>query len=907
MRKLSAFLTIFLLALASVTYLYYNHWCSSQQIEERTPYVPKSAALVYTISDLGKQWEDFQQTPIGAILSQVPALTATQHSLTFLQHLIEAPGSLDKVPLTISFHDLGEEHLGCIFYLDMHNTAAQELFKTVTQKVQQDKAYNRVVRNYAGCKIIELSKRDTTQTLVYIEKDRYIIASDSSLLIEDVIRELNRKNQPGLRSFKRTDNKLGSLYINFSQMPQLLRVFIKHNLVDNVGTALATLAPASHLNLKLASHHLLLGGFAKDDTTTSLYLVNTLHGQTAGAMSLASYLPKDMAMLQHFTFSDAEQFIAAWQQYRKQPEKGKVPEIPDMSLLGSTLCPLLQGEIGCCTLATQQGQEANKLVFIKTKDPHTFMETLKGCNLLTLPQPQKQHQPTNIYQLATDYFQHWLPGLLFSSFSAHYITQVDDYVILANNQIGLRKWRSQYRQGETGIKTSPQEVWFSSILEQTQLSLLADIGKMWPQIIQSLKPAWKKVLEAHASTFKEFKVAFQLLHEEDAGCYMSVLLSHLEQSPVQAHQETVSQGKVATISTIFASEAPIISQPWLVRSHRSKGYYTLLQDARYQLYFLDPKGKLLWQKTLEGPITTHPITVDYYKNNKTQYLLATNQRLHLLDYYGHEVSRYPHTLPHPDQPIRLRVVDYSHSKQYRFLIATTQGNIYLKDKYYQPLPDWNPRALGKDFADTPLHLRAQGKDYFLVLQTDGTLQALNRRGESYPGFPVKLKEHTHNPLLVRPGNTADKTSLTVFTDTGQRIDLNLAGQIQKAVQLERSHDTSSFTLCPNHAAGHQYIIMRQDRDRVVMMNEEGNFLFELQHEAQNLLLQYYHFGDNCQFYVLTDRDRQLTYLYDHTGKLLQDTPWHNGHEVSLLFSESEKRLQVYVSCHTTLSKYMLPY
>jgi len=251
-------------------------------------------------------------------------------------------------------------------------------------------------------------------------------------------------------------------------------------------------------------------------------------------------------------------------------------------------------------------------------------------------------------------------------------------------------------------------------------------------------------------------------------------------------------------------------------------------------------------------------------------------------------------------------VDCSHNKQYRFLIATAQGNIYLKDKHYRPLPAWNPRSLGQDFASTPFHLSVQGKDYFLVLQTNGTLQALNIKGQNYPGFPVDLKAPVHNPLLVRTGKTVDDTSLIVLTDTGQHICLNLTGRIQEAVQLDYSEDTSSFILCPNCVTGHQYVIMRQDAGKITVMDEAKNLLFELQHQAQHLLLQYYNFGGSYQFYVLTNINKQLTYLYDHTGRLLHDVPWCNGHEVSLFFSEAERQLKIYIGFETKLSEYILP-
>jgi hypothetical protein len=215
--------------------------------------------------------------------------------------------------------------------------------------------------------------------------------------------------------------------------------------------------------------------------------------------------------------------------------------------------------------------------------------------------------------------------------------------------------------------------------------------------------------------------------------------------------------------------------------------------------------------------------------------------------------------------------------------------------------------LGEGFSGTPLHISVQSKDYFLALQTNGTLQALNREGQQYSRFPVDLKAVIQNPLFVRKGKTADDTTLVALTDTGQHICLNLAGHMQETVQLDRSEDTARFILCPNHATGNQYVIMRQDADRVVVMDEAKNLLCELPHQAQHLLLQYHNFGGSHQFYVLTDTDNQLTFLYDHTGKLLHNAPWHNGYEVHLLFLEAENQLQIYTGLDTTFSKHTLLY
>lgn len=871
------------------------------------PYIPQSAALVYEVAALGKQWAYFQQTSMAETLNQVPAFVTIQQSFDVLKELSGNPRSLDNVPLTVSIHGLGEEHLGYIFYLNTRNAATKECFKEVKRRVQQDGEYGEAVRKYAGYKITELSKRDASSTLSYIEYNQYIIASHSSLLIEDIVRTLASKPKTGLEGFEKAGSAHGSLYINAKQLPKFLRTFVAHDQEDTLSTALATLSLPHRLDLKLTPHHLLLSGFASDEAANSLDLTKALQNQTAGAMLLASYLPQGTAILRHLTFSDAEQLLGAYQQ-NKAPSQST-------DLLKDTLYPLLRGEVGYCTLTTQHNQKENQLVFIRVRDPQTFISTLQALNLI-IPSPSRAlHQPLNTYKLTKGDLQHALPSQLFPTFEAHYITQIDDYIVLANSLSGLQTWYAQYQKGKTWANTAQQNSRLASMLDRAQLSLFVDLKSRWPRIIQSLRPTWKQLFKKHADAFQKFDyLSLQLLHEQDAGYYTSILLNHEDYMEpystqrAQTQYAPVGQQEVAPCApitaTLFQPDARIVNQPWLVNSHRGKGYYILLQDDRHQLYFLDPTGKLLWKKALKGPITTDLFEVDYYKNNKTQYLFATDKQLHLIDYYGHEITKYPQPL---HQPSHLRVVDYNHNKHYRFLIATTQGAIYLKDKYYNALPPWNPYNFGKSFADAPVHLRVEGKDYLLALQTNGTLQALNRKGESYPGFPVKLKADIHNPLWVKTGQTAEDTSLVILTDTGQHVSLNLTGRVQRIEQLDYVDPTARFRLCPNHATGHDaYVIMRKDEDKVAVLDEAGNLLFNLQHQARHLRLQYYHFGGNYQFYVLTDIDKQLTFLYDYTGKPLHDTPWHNRNEVCLLFSETEKQLTIYTGA-TTLSKHTLRY
>ena len=89
------------------------------------------------------------------------------------------------------------------------------------------------------------------------------------------------------------------------------------------------------------------------------------------------------------------------------------------------------------------------------------------------------------------------------------------------------------------------------------------------------------------------------------------------------------------------------------------------------------------------------------------------------------------------------------------------------------LEGWNPRGLGSTPASAPFHVRVRGKDYLIAIGQDGTVYAMNRRGEDYPGFPLTLGKPCHSPYFVRLGSTPGETTLTLVTDGGELISFNL--------------------------------------------------------------------------------------------------------------------------------------
>jgi hypothetical protein len=904
LKKLSFILGLFVLALAGIAWVYYKSWRNESQQSTTLPDIPQSAALVYELESAGKQWAVFQQTDLVQDLACLPVYASIQKSLHWLEGIGIDRSTLDKLPMVCSIHGLSEEELGYIFYFPIQAPSTQALLQLLP-KLKQDPTYQIEETSYTKHRITIVHKLGTSQKLHFIQQGSHIIASFSLVLLEDLIRGLAQKVPNTFLPIQQSTNKKSNLYINFSQMPLVLRTFLEKEVAHTWGGLVANFASLAQLELKVTNHYLLLNGFTSSLDTIPYHRIHALAGQESGPFDLVSYIPQSATVLQHIRFKEAQSLATAWQQYRQRQSNSTQSQepLPNVSSnsLGALLNPLLNAELGLCTLGLRPKEQ---LLFLRTHHTEAFIAALQELHLLTksIYKAPKQHTAP-VYELAPQAFIDWLPGQLFPDFQPRLLTTIDNYIVLADSKSALEKLINQYSQGHTWANT--HKAFLSSLLDQAHYSVLINLQQAWPQIIQAMKPSWKAFFNQHASQWQHFNQAsLQVIPDksDSSSHYLSLIVQHAGQksAPKAAHQDTI----VSNLHP-FKAEAPITTKPFIVPTHKPDGSLIIFQDALHQVYCLNKKGKLLWKKATRGPIVGRIFAIDFYKNNRWQYLWATADGIYLVDYHGKSVGNYPHKLPQASGQVALNVIDYQQDKNYRLLLADTTGNIYLKDSQYRPLPGWNPKALGQAFAGIPLHIRLKN-DYFLVLQQNGRLQALNRKGQNYPGFPVDLKGAIHNPLVIKKGNSVANTLLVTLTDAGQLSRHSLAGILQNSIQLDKPTTTTQFILCPDEVTGSSYVILRQDLDRFALLDEAGKVLFEKEHKAaQPLLCQYYHLGKH-QFYVVTDQGQHISHIYDGQGNAINVAPLPNSQRVSLYLTAGNTQLLVYSNFKDQTLQYVLP-
>jgi hypothetical protein len=328
---------------------------------------------------------------------------------------------------------------------------------------------------------------------------------------------------------------------------------------------------------------------------------------------------------------------------------------------------------------------------------------------------------------------------------------------------------------------------------------------------------------------------------------------------------------------------PIVAPLTVVRNHTTGGSELLALDDANNLILFSSRLRTLFKVKLDGQIRTEITQIDYYKNKKLQYLFATEKSIYLIDRLGNGVKGFPRTWA-GKKPIRfLTVIDYDNTKNYRFLISDTGGRMILHDKEGNPVPEWNDIELGKELWVPPLPVRSRGKDYLLAITQDGIVYGFTKKGERLDGFPLNLKVRPNGNWVLEKAD--DREVITLVSDDGVWIQLDLKGKIVNRNNLVKSSASSKFSLVTT-SEGH-YVISRIDKNKMAVLDGGGNIIFENDNPGSNeLFLTYFEVGHGRKRFGFTDPQQEFSYFFDENGKSVFFRPLENQQKPAITIDKS---------------------
>jgi hypothetical protein len=170
------------------------------------------------------------------------------------------------------------------------------------------------------------------------------------------------------------------------------------------------------------------------------------------------------------------------------------------------------------------------------------------------------------------------------------------------------------------------------------------------------------------------------------------------------------------------------------RNHRSGGRMELRSEEGRVV--ARENGRDVWSVEIETDAVPEVWEIDLYRNGKYQVAIGAGKRFHVIDVLGREVKGFPKRWSNGFSAFA--VFDYDKNRQFRFLLAAPNGEVFNFRKEGERTPGWKFKAESGRHIVSLSHLRIGPRDYIFAGQDDGSVRILSRTGEDRFRSPVRV-------------------------------------------------------------------------------------------------------------------------------------------------------------------------
>ncbi len=859
MKKLPLLITLgFVLAAAGSFFLY-------EYLLKRKPLspwdlVPESSVFVYETNDCPSCVDQLQKTSLWHILRKAAFYEKPADSLTAVFDFLSA----HKSGKLISTHTTRRDDFDFVFYIPTGKKTI-DLPDAWTKLKSTEREFN-------GVKIHEITMQK--QVFSWSQIDQVWVGSFAPLLLEDVIRTYSTGKESSFKTkiaaafqMPAVKTDAGNLYVNIKRFGQLLNAFTSEppDFVRHLGQS-------SMLDIKSSENNIVLNGLSLD-SANQRFLLSVFTNQAPVPFNLKNYVSDRSVLFMSYGISDGKSFAKSLMKYASSRNSHFKDSLQYMNTISGVnlekLYSSINKEIGISYLESK-GENLSKVLLIESSAPEEWISALNAVS-------QKTSIDTIFFERFADYeirevpvhaFPEKIFGALVPGFPSCYYTRTGNTIIMGENLDDLKSFLDDIDKEDTWGKSVAQNKFLETTLLEANMSIYFNTPLIWNTLSKSLHPKWRKFVEENQSALDALNMgAIQLSHLNNSY-YTNISWSFGDYA--ETTEKSAPTRNTSNNNKYLTNFSRSIHKFFVVRNHSTKRDDVFVQDSSFAVSLVSDDGKVLWTVPIEKPIVGDVQQIDYFNNGKLQLLFATAGKIHLIDRLGNYVTSFPITTREND-PDFLSVVDYDHSKKYRFLLSGKSGKLWMYDKGGENLEGWAPKNVGGKLFTAAQHHRIRGKDYILAMREDGNVLLMNRRGETLKHFPLDLDARLSGNYFLESGSSLATTYFVVVSRDGYRIKFNLEGKVQSRETLIKTSPESTFRMITDENSG-MYVILRHDASHFTILNENLEEIIASDFGNNTSNARLYNFGSGKIYVVLTDRNQDLSFVYDLKGNLLTPVP-----------------------------------
>ncbi|WP_345245498.1 hypothetical protein [Nibrella saemangeumensis] len=866
------------LLLLGAWFSYQLIWRSGRSVEKLIPsdalLVLESAALQDTV-------------PLRVLRTEMPLRQAPvfQEAVQRLEQFIYAAGDTAAVlkflagkPVYYSLHPVSLHTFEFIFYIPLRPLQDRTFLNDL--KTPDPRSVRVLSHSYDQETITELRNLKNEVYGSYLLAGDYLIGSPSGILVENVIRQLHqplalRRSLP----FRLDTDHLAS----FSVRSEVLQTLVGSP--ETTGSLVRLFLPeVLNLQFRSSSSRTHLIGYATDKIGARQDVAGLFADQTPLRISSAGMIPQTTALLYHIGISDAARFGQQMATMLSSTSSPSLQERLDrIRQKAGDVYQHISRDVVLCRLESPAA-ENRQILLLKATDlkklsdgfqrtaymagagPPLTLKTFLGHRTLLL----------NVPELPASLF-----SSLFTGFGQSWVTQHNDYLVVANSEEAMQDYLQQLERGAVWSADRNKETLLNLTLRPANFTAFVLVNHAGSAALPAGWPAgWRNLLAHPESSLNNLE---NMVYQASYGNEQILSTLVLGRTTRRASDKVLNR---LLLTKKFVLNMPLTASPMLV-SNTADGQMTIwAQDQTNQLALLTTDGEKLEQGRTDGPVRSNMLPVDYLNNGRLQYLFMTDRTLYVADPGYQSITLRPIPLPAGLNPTFLTLPRGSRRRNLVALAAHQDGSIYAFDRQtsrflriFTPVRR-EPLLLPFQVISSPGGMEVLG------LQASGLLNRWVEPGRQAPHFPARLDSGFVSPAL-EPGPAS---GIRLITEQGELLRLNDKGLIASRSQLYRPVRSGSFRLCPD---GTQtgYILLRTSDTEVAVLDQQGQQRFEIRGLKPGLNpIHYHHLGAGVD--LISVKSGRFTTLYTLDGDVVGDRAIPSDFPVALQFNAVTNQLYV---------------
>lgn len=808
--------------------------------------IPVNSAVVVRINNLAGFQADLENSIPGAVL---------QNSVLFAEvnEFISRLGAFND-DQTRDIQVFGGYHVSGAGRFDWLWCVEEAHVPFLTMQALKSKG-NTTARNYAETQILHFNSEELDFYIA--EVSGLILISTEENLVESGLKqlqtEIDLQTDAQFMHVLRTANTKDpiNLFVQFSALPDW-----QETLWTEKPTWLADFAGWSALDLDINSEDLNLTGITlvPDSTATYLGLFTNTKNRSA---QFETIIPENTALVIHQSCGDLTAWAAAFDKFLgvKNRLKKRNGLRDAIGLKPESWYKVFSGEMGVIFVDAALSADQSKQAYLHVNDAKTAFSLVQSWS----GQSVETYRNHDIRRLKERNVLPLLFGKLFSNMPQPYWLMHNDWIIFSND-IEAAKNYINAMMAEKSWSNSASFNQAERLLESdAHIMVIARNPELLNLAQKTIKGQKINLKDEKSSLLNDINWVVMQFKQRNNAAYTELVLLH------QTKQEVTAKQYWST-----TLDEPAKSQPTLVRNHYSKANEVVLQDEANTLYLIDPKGKILWKKQLDGPILGRVKQIDMFRNNKLQLVFNTANKLYILDRNGQDVAPFPIQLP-ASATAPLGVFDYSGTRDYRLVVPCGKRMLNFGVDGRQ-VKGWKFAAVNANLTTEPKHEVLGSKDFIHLADEGGAVFVLNRRGE------VRIPLRNKIPSLASPiylrGKSQSEAQFFALSKTGYQINLSLTDIIDSI---------QPFGTKPKyvHQAGDKTLF--GSTTELYLRSEDVNFDIELEDELSAPPALY---KVGSTFYI-TATTGESVWVYDARGELLPGMPLYGTGTGTVGFTQGD--------------------